>query len=257
MRSINMSMVLVLLFWLSTITPWTEAQAETFEGTNVDSRVIVGAKVAVAGVQAFMPEGWDSIGFPSGPLKGANLLVSFVDGVLMVDADGRPLDPASRRAIVLLGLGKQIEGDGVRIFVLRTYSTEPAQNDPYGVNVPADVARTNSVSGSANGGRDSADTWVMTVDDGELAMTLDYTTGRRSWSASEAKSFSAANPDFYRIYRYDSLTDVAMSSVMNKPLNGTYELTSSVSELATIFDGSEETVAIVDIPVRVRKVFLP
>lgn len=246
-----------LLAGLLLLAPASAAQAETLVGNNVDSRVIVGVKADATDVQAFMPEGWAAIGFPRGPLSGANLLVSFVDGVLMVDAEGKPLDPASRRAIVLLGLGKQVDGDGVRIFVLRTYSTEPAEIDPYSVNIPADIARTNSVGGAANGARDSADAWDMTLDDGTLSMSLNYTTGRRSWSAGEAKSFSAANPDFFRIYRYDSLTDVAMSSAMEKPLNGTFELASSVPELAAIFDGSEETIAILDIPVRVRKVFLP
>ncbi len=257
MRNMVLNTVAILMAGLFSLTIWSAAQAETLTSTNVDSRVIVGVKVDGTDMQAFMPEGWAAIGFPRGPLKGANLLVSFVDGMLMVDAEGKPLDPASRRAVVLLGLGKQVDGDGVRIFVLRTYSTEPAEIDPYGVNVPAAVVRTNSISGAANGGRDSTDSWEMTLGDARLSMRLTYTTGRRSWSASEAKSFSAADPDFYRIYRYDSLTDVAMSSVMEKPLNGSFELTSSIPELAAIFDGSEETVAILDIPVRVRKIFLP
>lgn len=257
MRKLVLGSAFVLLALLVLIIPWSKARAETLTGTNIDSRVIIGIAADTADVQTFIPDGWAAIAFPGGPLKGANLLVSFVDGVLMLDAKGEALDPASRRAIVFLGLGKQVDGDGVRIFVLRTYSSEPAGVDPYGVNIPAEVARINTISGPADGGRDSADAWDMSLGEGKLSMRLDYTTGRRSWSTSEAKSFSAANPDFYRIYRYDSLTDVAMSSVMEKPLNGTYEFANSLPELAAIFDGSEETVGILDIPVRVRKIFLP
>ncbi|MGG7643706.1 hypothetical protein ACQ5SP_02710 [Rhodovulum sp. YNF3179] len=257
MRNSILGPAVVLLAVVILGTSWSAARAETFAGTNVDSRVIVGVKADAAAVQAFMPDGWAPIGFPRGPLKDANLLVSFVDGMLMLDAQGKALDPASRRAVVFLGLGKQVDGDGVRIFVLRTYSTEPPGTDPYGVNVPADVSRTTSISGPANGGRTSLDSWKLTLGDDALEMTLNHTTGNRVWSASEAKSFSAANPDFYRIYRYDSLTDVVMSGAMGKPLTGTYALSISIADLAAIFDGSEETVAILDIPVRVREIFLP
>ncbi len=256
MHSIRVRAIAVLLTALSLVIPWSRVHAETFTGTNVDSRVIVGLNADATAVQELLPEGWTSVPYPKGPLKGANLLVSFVDGVLMVDAEDKPLVPASRRAIVLLGLGKEDGGDATRIYVMRIYTSEP-ENDPYRANVPAEITRVNSLSGPAAGGRQSTDTWTMTVAGGELAMSLNYTTGRRSWSTSEALSYSSANPDFYRIYRYESVTDLVMSSPIGKPMTGEYSMTSSVPELADIFDGSQETIAILDIPVRVRRIFLP
>lgn len=256
MHSIKFGAVAVLLAGLFLVTPWSKARAETFTGTNVDSRVIVGLNADPTAVQELLPEGWTSMPYPNGPLKGANLLVSFVDGVLMVDAEGKPLAPASRRAIIFLGLGKEDGGDATRIYVMRVYTSEP-ENDPYQVNVSAEITRVNSLAGPAAGGRQSTDAWRMTATGGELAMSLNYTTGNRSWSSSEALSYSSTNPDFYRIYRYDSVTDLVMSSAIGKPITGDYSMTSSVPELADIFDGSQETIAILDIPVRVRKVFLP
>ena len=117
--------------------------------------------------------------------------------------------------------------------------------------------RTNTMEGPEGGARNSTDRWVMTTPGGELAMTLNYTTGNRGWSSAETSSFSAANPDFYRIYRYDSITEVVMSTPLGKPVAGEFRMTSSVPGLAGIFNGQEETVAILDIPVRVRKIFLP
>lgn len=256
MRNIMLGTVVVLLAALFAVTQAATARAETFTGTNVDSRVIVGLNTDTAAVQALLPEGWASVPFPGGPLAGANLLVSFVDGILMVDAEDKPLSPASRRAVILLGLGKQDGGDAVRIFVMRIYTSEP-ENDPYGVNAGAEITRVTSLTGPADGGRHSTDRWRMIGAGGTLDMSLDYTTGKRSWSAGEALSFSAATPDFHRIYRYDSITDLVMSRAIGKPLTGTFSMTSSVPELTGIFNGREETVAILDIPVRVRKIFLP
>ena len=249
-------MAVILLAALILLIPWSQARSETFMGTNIDSRVIIGLKTQSSAVQDLLPQGWTAIAFPRGPLTGANLLVSFVDGILMVDADGAPLAPASRRAVIFLGLAKQDGGDAVRIYVLRSYTSAP-EDDPYGVNVAADITRSNALTGPANGGRASRDDWSMTAGDGTLAMSLSYTTGKRSWSASEALSYSAANPDFHRIYRYDSITDLVMSTVVGKPTPGDFSLTNSVPDLAAISDGNEETVAILDIPVRVRKVYLP
>lgn len=256
MRYIKSAATAAVLAGLFLVTSWSRAHSETFIGTNVDSRVIVGLSADSTALQDLLPEGWTSVPFPGGPLKGANLLASFVDGVLMVDAEGKPLAPASRRAVIFLGLGKEDGGDAVRIFVMRAYTSDP-DNDPYQVNVPAEVTRMNALTGPAAGGRQSTDSWRMTASGGELAMSLDYTTGNRSWSSSEALSFSAASPDFHRIYRYDSITDLVMSTAVGKPIAGEYSLESSVPELANIFDGREETVAILDIPVRVRRIFLP
>ena len=65
------------------------AQAETPVGSNVDSRVLVGMQVNPEGMQALMPEGWDSISWPGGPLKGSNLLIGLIDGILEMDTEGK------------------------------------------------------------------------------------------------------------------------------------------------------------------------
>ena len=151
------------------------AQSETLVGSNIDSRVLVGLKVNSGGVQAHMPEGWASIPFPGGPLKGSNLLFALIDGVLEMDPEGKSLDPASRRAAVLVGLGKK--DDTVRMYVLRILTTVPERN-PYGVATAAEIARTKSLSGPSNGARASSDEWrIASAEGGELVFSLDYTTG--------------------------------------------------------------------------------
>ncbi len=236
--------------------PRQVAMAETLSGKNVDSRVIMGINAPAAGVQAFMPEGWTSVPFPGGPLAGANLLLGMIDSRLEMDPEGKPLDPPSRRAVAVVGLGKQDDGDTVRAFVLRIYTTAPERN-PYGTAKAAEIERDYTVTGPAESGRDSSDTWRVMVDGGEIAMSLAYTTGKRGWSSGESTPYSAASPDFFRIYRYQQLADLVMSKAVGKPMTGDFALSSTVPELATIFDGSEDVVAVLDVPVYVREVFLP
>ena len=86
---------------------------------------------------------------------------------------------------------------------------------------------------------------------------LEYTTGNRGWAPGELFPYSAANPDFSRIYRYDQMVDIVASSAIGKPSSAEFSLTSNVTELGAIFDGSLEIIAVMDVPVYVRKVYLP
>lgn len=232
-------------------------QAETLVGSNLDSRVIVGLRAPADGVQAWMPKGWTSVPFPRGPLAGANLLTVMIDRKLGMDAEGKPLSPPSRRAVAIVGLAKQDDGDAVRMYVLRIYTTAP-DSDPYGNAMRAGIARESGLTGPADGGRESTDFWrVETEDGGQLVLRLNYTTGARSWTPGERLPYSAAQPDYFRIYRFEQLVDLVMSKAVGKPINGEMTLESTVLELADIFDGTEEVVAVLDIPVYIRKVFLP
>ena len=73
----------------------TSARAETFIGSNVDSRVILAFHVNENAAQAWLPDGWMMAPFSKGPLAGANLLVVLVDRHLARDAEGNPTTPSS------------------------------------------------------------------------------------------------------------------------------------------------------------------
>ncbi len=232
-------------------------KAETFVGSNVDARVLVAVTASHDGVQALLPDGWTSVPVPGGPLQGANIFFVFIDSLLERDTEGAALAPSTRRAVALAGLGKQTDGDEVRLYVMRIYTTTPDAN-PYGVSVAADITRTASVTGPANEARRSTDAWQITVPGGgSLDFNLDYATGDRTWEKSDGFPHSALNPDFSRIYRFDQLTDLVVSTPMDKPSSGDFSLASSLTDLGEILDGTEEIVAIIDTPIYVRDVFLP
>lgn len=250
-------LAVVLLFAALAAVPIRSAQAETLVGTNVDSRLLAGFEVNPDGVEAFLPDGWTPIAFPDGPLAGANLLVVLIDRAVQLDAEGKPTSPPNSRYAALVGLGKQEGGDAVRLYVYRIYASDLGPN-PYGNSIIAEVGRATSTEGPADMGRQHGDAWTVAPDgSGELALSLTYTTGARSWAPGEARPFSNTMPDFSRIYRYEQLVDLVMSRPLGKELTGTFSFSSSIPELADIFDGSEEAVGILDVPVYVRKVYLP
>lgn len=74
---------------------------------------------------------------------------------------------------------------------------------------------------------------------------------------SGSRGFSAARPEFYRIYRAESVSDVLRSvpngenrvSFVSRRVNG--------QAFAPLFDGSEKIVAITSIPSFSREILLP
>lgn len=237
--------------------PSSYAGAETLVGTNVDNRVILGFEVDPDALGAWLPEGWDSIPFPRGPLKDSNLLVVLIDRQLQLDPEGKPAFPVNSRHAAFVGLGRETGGDAVRLYVYRIYASDPAPN-PYGNSVEADVARKTTSEGPANGSRARTEEWTIAGSDGNrVRISLSFSSGDRSWNPGEAFPHSNVNPDMSRIYRFDQLVDLVMSKAAGKPLQGSLAVTAAGPDLGALFDGSEETVAAMDVPVYVRRVFLP
>lgn len=234
----------------------TGARAETLVGSNVDSRVVIGLDVADAALAEKAPEGWTPIAFPNGPLAGADLLVILIDRKLDRDADGKARTPASMRAVALAGLATKPEM-APRLFLYRIYAT-PEEYDPYGVAQQAEILRLSSETGPAGGPRERAETWtVRPAEGGEMSVSITFKGGTASWGPAEAMPHSAADPEFYRIYRYDQLVDLVTSKALDKPLEGTYRLEADIAEWGAVLDGTEELRAILDNPVYVRQVYLP
>ena len=240
-----------------TIAISAAAVAETVVGKSVESRVLVAFKVEDAAAQSFLPDDWKLLTLPKGPFAGSNLIISFNDRHLVMDAEGKPADPYAGRSVALLAYGVKKDVPGASVFVLRDFETPPGA-DNYGTGVVADISRMSQLQGPSGGAKTQTENWsVKPSSGGEIALDLTYTTGRPGWSRDEAQPKSAANPGFFRIYRYDQLGDLAMSAAMERDFNGEITVTSTVPELDGIFDGSEQITAILVRPVYVREISLP
>lgn len=247
-----------LPFLLAVTLVQTPAQAETFIGTTVESRVLVGFKVNETAMDEFLPEGWIPFTLPKGPVGGSNLIIAFIDRHVILDTEGKPDDPSSGPTVALLAYARKEGVEGVRGFVIRVYE-EPPLVDPYGTSVTADISRTASFMDAGSSERTQSEVWaVRSEGGGELTLSLDFEVGGYGWQkGAGSRPYSAVNPDFSRIYRYDQLAGLAMNAAMGRELEGTVTFTATDPDLGGLFDGTEEMASIVSIPIFVREISLP
>ncbi len=248
---------LVCLALFLAISAKAPASAETYLGSNVDSRVVIAFKVDDKAAQGWLPADWDLTPFPGGPIAGANLLAVLVNSHLVLDPEGNPATPASYRGVALASLAGHEGSDEKRLFVTRVYVTDLAIN-PYKNSVAASVGRSASYKGEPDAPPARTEEWTIGVESGgEMTISMDYRADSPTWSTSKSFVYSAVEPDFHRIYRYDQLADLVMSVPLEKKAAGEITFNTSIPELTPMFDGSEEMVAVIAVPVYVRKLYLP
>ena len=247
--------LLALLLCLIACAP--SAGAETFIGANVDSRIMIGFKVAPAQVQARLPDGWTSIAFASGPLKGANLLMGLEERLFAMDAQGTPLPVPTSRTVALMALAQQTGGTEARLYVLRLFTSNP-DDDPFKNAIHARVSRHSEINSGDNTIRSHAEEWHVALDNGNaLNITTRFTTGRGLWLSETAHPYSNTDPTISRVFSYAELVEPVMSTPAGMPLSGDFKLSTSIPELHSLLDGSQELVAMMNIPTYVRTVFTP
>src|SRR6266850_2382334 len=100
MRLMNPLASLTLLAAALIVFP--DARAETSAGSNADTRVVLTFKVRPEAVQQWLSGPWRVDSFQTGPAKGANVSLVFVDQHLVVDADGKPMGSGVNRTLALV-----------------------------------------------------------------------------------------------------------------------------------------------------------
>lgn len=249
------AVVLLLAAALSCTGP---ARAETAVGSTVESRLLLGFKVDDAAAQKWMPEGWTAIALPKGPLAGANVFLVLMDRQLILDPEGKPEARSSSRAAALLSYGVAEGQPGPRMFITRVFEPAPMV-DPYSNSVAAQITRSTQSAVGADGATARSENWVVSPEGGgEIAVDLSFASGTASLvRGGEAMPYSAARPEFHRIYRYDQVVELVMSTALGKTVAGQAEVRVDLPDMAGMFDGSEQLAAILSIPVYIRDVFLP
>jgi len=254
MKRFSLSL-LVIVFGL--VISISIVYAETFVGTTNETRALVAFKVAEKAAQAWLPDGWSVAPIGKGPLTGSNLLVVFIDCHLILDPDGKPSANPHYRSVVLITPASQATSDKTRIYVTRIYSTDSSLNH-YKNSVSAEIRRTSTLSAEGNAAASGSEDWsVKTSDGGTLSFRWKYTGGTPSYAEGEIFPYSNVEPDFHRIYRFKQLTDL-VKSVPAKVARATeHEFSATIPELASMFDGSEELIGIINIPFYLRRTYLP
>ena len=132
---------LVIAAWL--LVPATQTWAETMVGSNVDYRIVVALHVGQSELQSWLPAPWQVNPVPKGPLKGANLYVVFMDRLLNQDAQGKPSDGGTFRAVVFVATAKHTQTGEAALFVIRVFipHKDIKLYNPYKNSVQATIRR--------------------------------------------------------------------------------------------------------------------
>lgn len=231
------------------------AGAESFVGSNVDTRLTLAFDVSDEAAQAWLPEGWSLTQFPGGPLAGSDLLVIFIDRHVNLDPEDKPSDHPHYRGVALVSPATR--GDEMRLYVTRVYITD-AEVNPYSNSIAAEIGRKATLEGSGNAPPSRSEEW--SVEDeagGTISFRLVHAGGPPGFAALEALPYSNVEPDFHRIYRYEQVADLVKSAPAGVDRVEDVSFTTTIEELMPMFDGSEEMLAIISVPWYLRHTYLP
>lgn len=250
---------LVGIIAMGTLASTRHGWAETLVQQNVDTRVVLAFRVAQTALQASLPAPWQVDPVPAGPSKDANLFITFLDQLLNQDGEGKPIAGGTTR-IVALGIpAKNSQTGEAAPFLLRAFDANPqGVPGPYKGAVGATIKRQATLQGEDHQRVTGTELWELRESGGgAIDLRLEYQRGVPARSKPEAKPHSLVEPNFFRIYRIDQGTDVVKSVPGGIDRARNYQLRVSVSELRTLFDGTEQLVSIAVVPWYVRQVFLP
>jgi hypothetical protein len=241
------------------VPAFSNACAETLVASDAHSRLSLAFKVADAQLQKHLPPGWLPNPPTAGPMKDANLLLSFVDRLINLDPDGKPVAGGRDRYVVVAVPVKESATGATGSMVIRSYTgNERILPGAYGTTVLADIHHEANESGSNVDGGHATTSWqVRSGDAGSLSLTLRYPHGPQARMTAEQKVYSPLRPDFHRIYRSDQVTEVVKSVPSNVDRVEALDLKVELSEFADLFDGAQQLIGITVAPWVARKIYLP
>ena len=250
LRSLCVSLLCLPLMWFAAAGVRAE---DKFSGSNVDARTTLSFKVAPAALEKLVPPGWELSSLASGPAAGSNVQVTFADQLSSLSASGAPGTPV--RYVLFYMAVKKAGADAPNLMIFTGLS--PGGPGPYATNLKAtdDVRRMVRYRGPEAMVEES---WQLKADSGE-AVSLDaqYLRGPLATEKSQARVYSQAKPEFSRIYRYeqtvDSLRENGVASDRLKKL----AFKATGGKFASIFDGTEQLVAVSSIAWYTREIYLP
>lgn len=235
------------------------AWAESHVQSTMETRAMVALQVDMTELQKWVPEVMQIVPAPAGPFTGANLFIVFIDVFLLQDPQGKPLMGGTYRNAVLVVPAKH-NTTGEMVFLVIDGLTDNPENVPgaYKKFKLAAIRRNLNHSISAANTGEGSDNWECKDNSGVLIdFHVKYERALPMRAKPVQKIYSGAEPTFYRIYKSDYLVDVVKSVPAKIDRSKDYRLKVSMPELAKLFDGTEQLVAIALFPAYVRNVFLP
>ena len=259
----TISVAAARLAWLALITliAFTAplATAETLVQSNFDTRTLVTFEAAPAAVEKWLTPPWRVAPVASGPAKGTNIFLVFIDRVGNYGADGKAAAIGGERSLVVVVPAKHPQTGETAPYVSKIYTGNPQTvPGPYKNSVLGQIRYEHSMKSTNAEPAVLSEMWeVRDPNGGMVQLTLQYPRGPVARSNVDQKVRGGPDPDFFRIYRVDQAADLIKSVPMQVDRAQKYELKITMSDLRPTFDGTEKLVSVATIPLYVRKVSLP
>lgn len=230
-------------------------RAETLDSTIADTRTLAAFKVNETALAKWLPEAHQAAPF-GGAFEGANLLLMFIDRMLHQDAEGKPKAGGAYRMMALIVRATE-EGSGEKAtFIVRVYTPSDGAG-PYKTAVRSAITHTVALSGTDVERLSGRHEWKIEQGGGALELGFTFDGSVPSRTAGESILTTPKDLNVQRIYRYDQLTDVVLSKPKGIYRTSDVSVRVTIPELAEMFDGSEELIALADRPFYTRQTFKP
>jgi len=256
-RLILLSIVGLVL--LGGVAATDQAWGQTLNQSTVDSRLAFALRVKAEEVQRFVAAPWQVEPMATATSKDANLSLTFVDRLLDLDAEGKPVKTPTYRVVAFSVPIKNPQTGETAAASVRIFSSS-SDGVPgfYKTAVPASVRREINARGDGIEPGMVTESWEMqNPAGGSIQVNVQYQRGTPSRTKGEAKPRSAADLNLWRIYRFDQAVDVVKSVPAGIDRVKSYQLKVNVPEFSKLFDGSEQVVSITAVPMYTRQTFLP
>lgn len=229
---------------------------EKLSANDISVRAALTFKVPDAVVQKMLPAGFEVNSPTAGPTKGFNLGITFIDYLMVQDPDGKPM-PAVTTVAMNVPSRRLSSGESVGV-VVGGFIAQLVAPGPYFNFGAAKIAVSRQSHTDADGKSIIDEAWQAKSDDGSvLEMQLQFARGTPDRRKIDAKNYSAAKPEFYRIYKTEQAVDVARSTATGVDRVTKFSLTASGPKLAPLFNGSEQLISITSVPFYSRSIYIP
>jgi len=250
MRNLLVALLVLAAF------PAAAQEKEKLFSTDFNVRTVLAFKVPEAIVQKLLPTGFEVNAPIAGPSKGSNLSILLIDYLLVQDPEGKPI-PTPPTVAMLIPAKKAGSGEAVNV-VSGGFIAQAAVPGPYSIYGAAKVTVDRRSRTDADSKTIIDETWNSKADDGSaIEIELQFARGVPARSKAEAKIYSAAKPEFYRIYRFEQAADVVRSTSTGVDRISKFSFNALGPKLAPVFDGSQQLISITSIPFYSRSIYLP
>lgn len=238
-------------------TLWAPAvSAQNITEWSSENRITLAFKVNPDALQKLLPAGWVPVPSTAPGTPGANLNLTMMERVIVLDPQGKPLRSGTSRYMVLGVPVRNTQTGQTNTMIAGGLSPEGA--GAYGVYLTATTATVErTVSGEAEAHARVQEAWTFAAASGErVELRVSYRRGPVAKAHAEQVLRSAKTPAFQRTYRIDQAADVVRSaSTPDRVDQLSFRATGPT--LAPIFDGTEQLLGVTSIPFYVREISIP